>query len=77
MTGHAAVSSEESVYIIGGYEWNTLSRDIEKSSIMEYKENIWTKVGDLHQARKGHLAIASGSIVMILGGSDGNTQTEE
>ena len=77
---HATVSSEDSVYIIGGKRAIPERWQIEPfflTSIMQYKDNIWTRVGDLHTARSSHYALASGSIVMIFGGLDGNTQTTE
>ena len=38
------------------------------SSIVEYKDDKWTVIGNLKQARNGHQAISIGSLVMIIGG---------
>ena len=69
------MSNENSVFIIGGCDRNSML-DRELSTIMQYSDNIWTHVGDLHTARKKHSAISSGSIVMIVGGSDGNAYSK-
>ena len=51
-----------------GYNVDT-NVDIEfLSSIVEYKNDEWTVIGNLKQARYGHQAISIGSLVMIIGG---------
>ena len=72
---YATVSTETSVFIIGGYEYSPFVNN-RKSSIMEYNNNFWNHVGNLHTARHRHIAIASGSMVMIIGGSDNTAQTQ-
>ena len=41
------------------------------SSIVEYKDDKWTVIGNLKQARYLHQAISIGSLVMIIGGDGG------
>ena len=60
---YASVSTQTSVLIIGGYSNNGIS-----SFIVEYKDDKWTVIGNLNQARYGHQAISIGSLVMIIGG---------
>ena len=72
---YATVSTETSVFIIGGYEYSPFVNN-RKSSIMEYNNNVWNHVGNLHTARHRHIAIALGSMVMIIGGSDNTAQTQ-
>ena len=59
---YASVSTQTSVLIIGGYSHYYLS------SIVEYKDDKWTVIGNLKQARYRHQAISIGSLVMIIGG---------
>ena len=63
ISDYASVSTETSVLIIGGLSNGLLS------SIVEYKDDKWTVIGNLKQARYGHQAISIGSLVMIIGGS--------
>lgn len=67
------MSSDESVFIIGGGD--TINYKV-YSDITEYKDGIWNHVGDLHQARRYHIVISSGSLVMIMGGYDKSQNTE-
>ena len=46
------------------------------TDITEYKHGAWNHVGDLHQARRYHIAIPSGALVMIMGGYDGSQNAE-
>ena len=62
ISNYASVSTETSVLIIGGYSSTGLS------SIVEYKDDKWTFIGILKQARYVHQAISIGSLVMIIGG---------
>ena len=75
MVRYATVSTETSVFIIGGYEHSPFV-NTRKSSIMEYNNDFWTNVGSLNTARQRHIAIVSGAIVMIIGGSDNTAQTQ-
>ena len=60
---YAFVSNQTSVLLIGG--WSDGSRS---SSIVEYKDDKWTVIGNLKQARYAHQAISIGPLVMIIGG---------
>ena len=62
---YASVSTQTSVLIIGGYsvdKWETLS------TIVQYKDDKWTIIGNLKQARESHQAVLIGPLVMIIGG---------
>ena len=60
---YATASTEESVYIIGGY---TGSDTI--TTIGEYRNGKWSIAGSLSQARDCHAAISFGAYTMIVGG---------
>ena len=62
---YAAASTSDSVLIIGGF---TAGSPAYTSTIAEYKDGNWKKVGNLAQARNNHGAITSGSITMVVGG---------
>ena len=62
---YATASTNESVFIIGGF---TGGSPAYTSTIAEYKDGNWEKVGDLAQRRYSHGAITSESVTMILGG---------
>ena len=67
---YATSSTENSVYIIGGYIASPSSTPI----IAEYQNDEWHNVGNLKQARIGHGAITSGSLTMVIGGYDYDSQ---
>ena len=69
---YATASTNESVLIIGGFTGGSPSYT---STIAEYKDGNWEKVGDLAQARHSHGAITSGSVTMVIGGYP-RTKTE-
>ena len=62
------MSTKTSVLIIGG-----LTEYERSSSIVEYKDDKWTVIGNLKQARNDHQAISINSLIIILGG-DSNDQ---
>ena len=62
---YATASTNESIYIIGGYVGGSASYT---STIAEYKEENWKNVGNLAQARAYHGAITSESTTMSVGG---------
>ena len=64
ISNYASVSTQTSILIIGGWSDGSLT-----SSIVEYKDDKWTVIGNLKQARYGHQAISIGSLVMIIGGN--------
>ena len=63
---YATASTEESVFIIGGYTKG--SPDV-TSRIAEYKNGEWIDGGNLAQARYGHGAITSESMTFVIGGT--------
>ena len=70
---YATTSTEESVYIIGG--WTADSSTGSRTPIIaEYKKDQWTNVGNLNQSRHAHGAITSGSLTMVIGGSSTDNQ---
>ena len=62
---YATASTDESVYIIGGYTDGSPDRI---TTIAEYKDGNWKRAGNLAQARRFHSAITSGSTTMVVGG---------
>ena len=60
---YATASTNESVYIIGGYtRFDTIT------TIGEYRNGKWGIAGNLSQARDCHAAISFGAYTMIVGG---------
>ena len=72
IASYATTSTEEGVYIIGG--WNGwIDRSPSRSStIAKYSDSIWTNTGRLKLARSRHVALTVEGITMIFGGWDGN-----
>ena len=68
ISNYASVSTKTSVLIIGG-----LTEYERSSSIVEYKDDKWTVIGNLKPARNDHQAISINSLIIILGG-DSNDQ---
>ena len=64
---YATTSTEESVFIIGGFT-NVSSDGLRTSIIAEYRADEWNNAGNLKQPRQAHGAIKSGSLTMIIGG---------
>ena len=63
ISNYASVSTQTSVLIIGG------RTNLGKTSfIVEFKDEKWTVIGNLKQARNDHQAILIGTLVMIIGG---------
>ena len=73
ISDYASVSTQTSVLIIGGYNDDGYNGDEFLSSIVEFKDDEWTVIGNLKQARHGHQAISIGSLVMIIGGGSNDT----
>ena len=67
---YATTSTEESVYIIGGFTYDS-STSSRTPIIAQYKNNQWLNVGSLNQSRYAHGAITSGALTMVIGGSAG------
>lgn len=55
----------DSVFIIGGYSGG----GVYLSTIAQFKNNAWTKAGDLITARDCHGAVSYLNDVMVIGGS--------
>lgn len=49
-------NTEESVFVIAGWS-STRTRIRRSNTIARFKDNIWTKIGSLKQARHNHSAI--------------------
>ena len=71
---YATTSTEESVYIIGGFTLDS-STGYKTPIIAEYKNDVWYNVGSLNQSRHAHGAITSGSLTMVIGGSSADSQS--
>ena len=73
---YATASSESAVYIIGGIgeqnkdNWNSGYDDYRGyiTTIAEFKNNKWTKIGNLRQKRMGASALPYNGEFIILGG---------
>jgi len=65
ISGYATASTDDSIYIIGGYTNGSPKRS---PTIAKYSEGSWTKTGSLKQARSGHGAMTIEGITMIIGG---------
>ena len=70
---YATTHTENSVYIIGGWTGDSFTGS-RTSVIAEFKNENWSNVRNLKQARHVHGAIASGSLTMIIGGSSSDSQ---
>ena len=62
----ATVSISESVYVISGV---SDGNPIRMPTIAQYKDGIWTHIGDLEEPRYHAIAISLGSTMMVVGGS--------
>ena len=60
---YSTAATSDAAFIIGGYQDGYYS-----TTITEFKNNQWRKVGDLAQARYGHSSISVGLRTMIVGG---------
>ena len=67
ISNYATVSTERSVYIIGGYDNFALPRS-RTSAIKEFNDGRWRHAGNMAQARSYHGAIYVGGKVLIIGG---------
>ena len=57
------ISIKNSVIVFGGIDG---SDDV--STVAQFKENTWTKLGDLNQSRFAHNCIFFGSEILVVGG---------
>ena len=60
------VSINDAVIVYGGYDDDSRSA---LSTVAEFKNEEWAKLGQLNQARSGHNSILFGSEVLIVGGA--------
>ena len=67
ISNYATVSTDKSVYVIGGFDNFALPRS-KTSAIKEFTDNRWRHAGDLAKARSYHSAISFGGKVLIVGG---------
>ena len=62
------ISINNSVLVFGGLGNNALSTNVLSSIVAQFKEDSWTKIGDLNRPRSGHNCILFGSEVLVVGG---------
>ena len=60
----ALISINDYVIVYGGFESGN-----DLSTVAEYKNEKWTKLGQMNQARSGHNCILFGSEILIVGGT--------
>ena len=60
---YSSTATEEAAYIIGGSHGSDYS-----TTIAEFKNGQWRKLGDLTQGRQVHGSISIGRQTMIVGG---------
>ena len=60
---YATTSTDSSVFIIGGFSGSSVL-----STVAEYKNGEWKKIGDLTQPRASSVAFNVGSSIKIMGG---------
>ena len=70
---YSTTSTDESVFIIGGTSGNYPSY-VELSTIAEYKNGKWRKVGNMAQARHSSIAYIFGSSMKIISGESPDYQ---
>ena len=62
---YATASTDSAAYIIGGID----DRHNLVTTIAEFKENKWRKVGDLAEGRRDPSSISFGGETLVFGGS--------
>ena len=60
---YSTAATDEAAYIIGGNQGSSYS-----STIAEFKNDQWRKLGDLTQERQYHGSISIGHQTMVVGG---------
>jgi hypothetical protein len=66
--GYSTVNSPDVAYIIGGYTTRNL--------VAEFRNDQWARLDDLNKGRNSHGSITVGTRTMIVGGWNGNFETE-
>ena len=65
---YTSVSTLDSIFVLGGkVDWHNSAK------IAQFKDQIWSYVGDLKIARQGPSAISHGSQTLIIGGTATST----
>ena len=59
---YATASTDSAAYIIGGYDGDYVS------TIAEYKNNKWRKIGDLNEPKMGMSVIFNNGEYIVVGG---------
>ena len=60
--GYSTAHTADAVFIIGGL--------CNEENVVQYKDDVWTKVGELNQRRLYHSSISINDQTMIVGGYD-------
>ena len=60
---YSTAATSDAAYVIGGYQDGSYS-----TTIAEFKNNQWRKLGDLTQGRQHHGSISVGFRTMVVGG---------
>ena len=60
---YSTAATTDAAYIIGGFQGQMYS-----TMIARYKNDRWSKVGDLTQGRHAHGSITVGGRTMVIGG---------
>lgn len=66
INGYSAISTEDNVIIFGG-DTTGLSTT---TTVAEFANDQWRRIGDLVERRTGHRAITNGNSVMNIGGRE-------
>ena len=61
---YSTAATTDTAYIIGGIQEASYS-----TTIAQFKNFQWSKVGDLTQGRRGHGSVSVGTETMMIGGS--------
>ena len=64
LEAYAALSVGSAVFIFAGYHGQVSA----VNTVAKYENNIWTREGNLNQARRGHEAITVNGMAYIIGG---------
>ena len=71
ISGYGTVSSDSAAYILGGYYY--LDGNQRTSTIAQFQNNEWIKIGDLKEVKSDISAILHNGEYLIIGG---NAQTK-
>ena len=65
---YSAASTNDAAFVIGGYIWTGRSPGY-TDVIAQFKDNAWSRYGNLQKPRANHVSITSGDMTVIIGGS--------